>query len=148
VFQNEGRANASQLFGNSKSQRMNNKGITVLVSFLLLFCACGKDWGISAPSSNSPQSIARKFIKSMEEKNVEEAKSYCTPASAKFLDMLIKMGAYTDSSKFGKDFELRDSIVGDIAYVFHEKPMTEAQKQPMRMLKVNGEWKIDFPTHF
>ena len=107
-----------------------------LISFFFLLSSC--------QDSNKPQAIARKFIISMNEKKFEEAKTYCTPKTAEFMDILIKMGANTGNLSLDKNSELRDSIVGDVAYVFKNKSSTNPKKDALRLIKVEGKWFVDF----
>ncbi|MBC6993205.1 DUF4878 domain-containing protein [Neolewinella lacunae] len=120
--------------------------IKILVLAMFIFSSCGNEGGSVLNNENSPQAVARKFIKSLDKKNVEEAKKYCTLKTAQYLDFLIKMGAKTSTPHQVDDFELRDSIVGKVAYVFYKKPATEAQRDPLRLISENGTWKVDFVT--
>jgi hypothetical protein len=129
---------------------MRSYSIWVLLTFAaatLLF-SCGEG-GILPGGKDDPKEVARKFTQSVKKGDIEAAKGYCTPQSGRFVEAFMKMGAGAGQVGFlGKDMELRDSIVGEVAYVFLLNPKNPDENPPTRLVKVDGEWKVEMMLNF
>lgn len=116
------------------------KILSLALAFVMLFLSsCG---GSAFDSSNSPKAIAQKFILSLQAKNLEEAKTYCTPETAKYLEFLMGMGAKITLLKEGETLDFSEYVEGDVAFVTNNKGGKNAS-EPVKLVKLNGIWKID-----
>lgn len=121
--------------------------LLTLAAVTVLF-SCGEG-GILPGGKDDPKDVARKFTQSVGKGDIEAAKGYCTPQSARFIEAFMKMGAGAGQMEFlGKNIELRDSIVGEVAYVFLLNPKNPNENPPTRLVRVNGEWKVEMMLNF
>jgi hypothetical protein len=107
--------------------------IVTAVSFLV---ACG--------GSESPKSVAEKFLQATSELKFEEAKKFCTPETGKFLDMMSSLTAMMpDSAKNKKSkFEMiSEDIKEDVATVTYTEN-AKTDKQTIKLKKVEGKWLV------
>lgn len=129
---------------------MRSYSIWMLLAFaaVTVFLSCGEG-GILPGGKDGPKDVARKFTQSVRKGDIEAAKGYCTPQSARFIEAFMKMGATAGQMEFlGKDMELRDSIVGEVAYVFLLNPKNPEENPPTRLVREDGEWKVEMMLSF
>ena len=108
------------------------KKFLLLLFVSVLFVSC---------DTNSPKVTAKKFTESMAKGDMEEAKKYMTEGTASLLDMAMKMS--NDSIPKYPDFKfdmIKDSIVGDTAWVTYISPM--GNKEELNLVKQDGQWKV------
>jgi len=116
---------------------MKNKinSAVIILSIVISFIACG--------GSDSPRSVAEKFLKSMSTEDFETAKKYGTDETEKLLDMMAgfkKMSA--DSTRKEFKFEItRENVEGEKATIFYKEEGKDGELQ-LPMVKVDGKWKV------
>jgi|GEM_PF-2933269 len=109
------------------------KNSVLFLSLSLLLVACG---------SNTPTGIAGKFLECLATKEFDKAMQYCTPGAAMVVSMAQKMD--TQPAQSGRYTVLRDSVVGDQAWVFYtDTKLAPGSEIKMQMAKVDGKWKVD-----
>jgi len=107
----------------------------ILAGFSILLFSCS--------NSDSPRSIADKFLKAMSAQDFETAKLYGTEETEKLLDML---NGFTKRSSDMANRELKyeithENITGDNATVFYKEEGRAGELQ-LPMVKVDGKWKV------
>lgn len=107
----------------------------MFLSVIIGFIACG--------GSDTPRSVAEKFLKSMSTEDFETAKKYGTEETEKLLDMMAgfkKMSA--DSTKRELKFEItREKVEGENATIYYKEEGKEGELQ-LPMKKMDGKWKV------
>jgi hypothetical protein len=107
----------------------------IILSIIIGFIACG--------GSDTPRSVAEKFLKAMSSEDFETAKKYGTDETEKLLDMMAgfkKMSA--DSTKKDLKFEVtREKVEGENATVYYKEEGKSGELQ-LPMIKVDGKWKV------
>ncbi len=98
----------------------------------------------SCSNSNSPKSVVAAFLKGLEAFDYPEVEKHCTPRYAKYLSVVISMGAKNTANE-GLPKILRDSIVGDRAYVFVQNRKDINLEDIVLLAKIDGKWKVDLP---
>ncbi len=99
---------------------------------------------ISCISSDSPKSVAEKFLNAMGKQDFENAKKYGTRETEKLLDMMSgfsKMSADTVALREMKFEIINEDINGDNAIVFYREEGREGELQ-LPMVKLDGKWKV------
>jgi hypothetical protein len=108
---------------------------SILLSVLVFLFACR--------NTDTPKSIAEKFLKSMSTEDFETAKKYGTEETEKLLDMMAgfkKMSA--DSAKHEMKFEItREKVEGENATVYYKEEGKSGELQ-LPMVKIDGKWKV------
>lgn len=99
----------------------------------------------SCSNSNSPKSVVAAFLKGLEAFDYPEVEKHCTPRYAKYLSAVISMGAKNTANE-GLPKILRDSIVGDRAYVFVQNRKNTNLEDIVLLAKIDGKWKVDLPS--
>lgn len=108
------------------------------IAFLLFFVG-----GLMACSSNTPKGIASKFLNALANRDFEKAGIYCTPSGSFIVEMAKKMPVDDPAGKPSYTV-LRDSIVGNEAWVFYEVAVgKEKGITKLEMSLVDGKWKVD-----
>ncbi|MBL7814754.1 MAG: hypothetical protein JNL70_07085 [Saprospiraceae bacterium] len=110
------------------------------VLLLLVFASC--DNGILG-KRDSAQLVAKKFVSYMKHHDIEGAKACCTAQSAKMLDRIFKIGGQAFLEEISDNPDMRDSIVGDKAFVFFKNPPKPIYQTPIHLVKLDGQWKVD-----
>lgn len=109
--------------------------LLVLITTVLIF---------GCVSSDSPRSVAEKFLNAMGTQDFETAKKYGTEETVKLLDMMSgfsKMSADTVSAKEMK-FEIsNEDISGDNAIIYYREEGRDGELQ-LPMVKLDGKWKV------
>lgn len=106
------------------------------LAFITLVAACG--------GSESPKSVAEKFLQATSELKFEDAKKYCTPETGKFLDMMSSLtsmmpdSAKNKKSKFEMVSEDIKEDVATVVYTENGKP----DQQSIKLKKVEGKWLV------
>jgi hypothetical protein len=97
----------------------------------------------SCGSSNTPKGIAFAFMTLIKSEKYEEAKKYGTESTVKMLNMSIKMSEDRKDRPKSKGFKiLREELMGDEATVVYFDEDTQKEEE-MRMIKLEGKWKVD-----
>ena len=98
----------------------------------------------SCSSSDSPRSVAEKFLNAMGTQDFETAKKYGTEETEKLLDMMSgfsKMSADTVAAKEMK-FEIsHEDVSGDNAIIYYREENREGELQ-LPLVKIDGKWKV------
>ncbi|HMG14701.1 MAG TPA: hypothetical protein VK590_04595 [Saprospiraceae bacterium] len=90
---------------------------------------------------NSPKIVVKKFMFNLTHGNLEEAKKYCTDESVKLLAMSSMFAGKNGYKELNYKI-LRDSIVGDQAWVFYLNNETK-NENTMDLIKINDKWLVD-----
>ena len=112
-----------------------NNSIFRILFIAIIFAAC--------TGSDTPHSLAEKFLKAMSIQDYETAKKYGTEETEKLLEMMSgfkKMSA--DSA--GKDLKfeiIREKIEGDNAIIYYKEEGKEGELQ-LPIVKEEGKWKV------
>lgn len=105
------------------------------LSCVLLLSSCAE----------SPKSVTENFLTTLANGQVEEAKSYCTESTAKFLDMASSLGGIKPQPNFKVECT-RDSIVDNVAYVFYHEfkdGVAKEKEEKLVLYNIDGEWKVN-----
>jgi hypothetical protein len=108
----------------------------IILAIAVLFYACS--------SSDSPRSVAEKFLKAMGTQDFETAKKYGTEETEKLLDMMSgfsKMSADTVAKKDMKFEITNEDISGDNAIIYYREEGRDGELQ-LPMVKMDGKWKV------
>jgi hypothetical protein len=103
---------------------------------LVVLAGCGR--------SDSPRSVAEKFLKAMGSQDFETAKKYGTEETEKLLDMMSgfsKMAADSTVSHEMKFDITHEDISGDNAIIFYREEGRDGELQ-LPMVKLDGKWKV------
>lgn len=111
---------------------MKNNYFIILPLFLLLSCGSG---------GNSPKGIASQFLEHVSRGEYDQAKAFGTAGTAMYLDFSLQMMPAGLDKTFNYKI-LRDSIVGDHAWVFFFDERTK-HEESMDLTKVDNKWKVD-----
>lgn len=103
-------------------------------TLLLLTTSCGN-------SPNSPKGIANQFLAFVSKGKYEEAKAFGTSNTVMYLNFSEQMMPEGMDKTFGYKI-LRDSVVGDHAWVFFYDERTE-KEESLDLIKVDNKWKVD-----
>ena len=108
------------------------KRINAFILLVLLLVACG--------GLNSPKKVATAFTENMAHGKIEEAKQLATGTTAQMIDFISGMGRMPVEPSF-KFHYLRDSIVGDEAWVFYDNAISKKEEY-VHLVKIEGKWKV------
>jgi hypothetical protein len=112
-----------------------SKNLISLFIISILIIACG--------GTDTPRSVADKFLSAMSKQDFEDAKKYGTEETAKLLDMMNGFAKMSNDSAF-KDtkYEItRETADGDNAIIYYKEEGKEGELQ-LPIVKVNGKWKV------
>lgn len=107
---------------------------TLLIIGFLAACA----------GSDTPKSVAEKFLKATGEYNFAEAKKYCTEETGKMMDMMesmMKMAPDSAKKDHPKFVVGEEKIDGDNASVSYKEESKEGE-QVVTLKKVNDKWLV------
>lgn len=113
---------------------MKKQLFLAFLTLLLLTTSCGG-------SANSPKGIANQFLGLVSKGEYEQAKTFGTTNTAMYLDFSARMMPEGMDKTFGYKI-LRDSVVGDHAWVFFYDERTE-KEESLDLIKVDNQWKVD-----
>ena len=110
--------------------------VFMFLAFALLMVGC----------SDSPKTVAKKYVQALSNGDVEEANKYSTSRTHVlngFAASMINLGEDTSKSSDLKEGleeieNARVEIDGDVAKIYSKEG-----KDPMILKKVNGDWKVD-----
>jgi predicted glutamine amidotransferase len=107
----------------------------LLVASFIVFFACN--------GSDTPRSVAEKFLDAMSSQDFEEARKYGTDETEKLLDMMSGFKKMTnDSSIANVKYEIiREKIEGEKATIFYTEEGREGELQ-LPLVKQEGKWKV------
>lgn len=109
------------------------KNPVLFLTLSLLLTACG---------SNTPTGIAGKFLECLATKEYDKAMQYCTPTAVMVVNTIRNMDP--NPAQSGRYVVLRDSVVGDQAWVFYaDTKLAPDAETKLQMAKVDGKWKVD-----
>lgn len=108
------------------------KKILILVGLAFSLLSCSK----------SPSSVAENFANAIGKGEYDEAKKYCTETTA----TLVGLASLNGKKDPNYSIEiLRDSIVGDKAWVFYKENGKDRERS-LTLKNIDGEWKVDIET--
>jgi hypothetical protein len=109
------------------------KGFIIIISMVIWACN----------GSDTPRSVAEKFLKAMSTQDFETAKKYGTEETEKLLDMMSGFTKMTtDSVAKELKFEItREKVEGENAVIYYKEEGREGELQ-LPMVRVEGKWKV------
>ena len=110
-------------------------GTTLMIIFLF---AC---------TGNTPERVAKNYLKAFNNHEFEEAKKYGTEVTAKLLDMQIaflKMGTMPEPVVKDRKIKMLDEkIINDTTAVVTYQMEGSKGDQTLNLVKLNGQWKVE-----
>lgn len=114
-----------------------------------LVLVCVVSLSLFSCSSNSPKSVAEKFLNSaFVNTNMEEAKKYCEPYTKELIDQATYLKQIPDSVKAEAQKTKIDIVEvkenGDKAVVVYTSSRHPENQQLLSMIKVEGKWLVQY----
>lgn len=102
---------------------------------LLLLFSCGK--------TDTPRSVAEKFLKEMSVQDFDEAKQYGTAETENLMNMMSGFKKISNDSTFVEvQYEIvREAVTGDNAIIYYQE-VGKAGELQLPMVKENGKWLV------
>jgi hypothetical protein len=108
---------------------------------LIFFCLLTLSL-IACQDSSTPTGITKQFLDCLANGEFDKAKQFCTPQGAAAIDVARQMAK--EGVPLINNYKIqRDSIAGDVAWVYYENTLYgRPYKAYTQLVKVDGKWKI------